>query len=350
MDYKEKVIALLNSQELSNEQKEKLESIFPELKESEDERIRKALIYHYQGDGCICTNEYKIDYKDICTWLEKQGEQKPADKVEPKFKEGNWITNGNYTWKIVEVKPLDYILQSQDGNIVDDTISHVDEQFHSFTIEDAKDGDVLYFNDDTIVIFKDLYNSSTFHSYCHIEDGIFDISKDEMPDWWEGKGFQPAIKEQRDILFQKMKEAGYEWDAEKKELRKIEHNPVEWSEEDEQYLNNAINACLNEYGDISDTAIWLKSLKERVLPQPKQEWNKEDEDIINTIINHFEIDLECTENDDIIRWLKSRNPQSRWKPSKEQLYWLKQVIPNIHNAVSNEMEVLSDLYIKLKTL
>ena len=50
------------------------EEMFPELKESKDERIRKALIFHYQGDGYICTNEYRIDFKDICTWLEKQGE------------------------------------------------------------------------------------------------------------------------------------------------------------------------------------------------------------------------------------------------------------------------------------
>jgi hypothetical protein len=68
---------------------------------------------------------------DECLFVE----QKPADKVEPKFHEGEWITNGDYTWKIVEVKPLDYILQSQDGNIVDDTISYVDEQFHSFIVE-----------------------------------------------------------------------------------------------------------------------------------------------------------------------------------------------------------------------
>ncbi len=32
----------------------------------------------------------------------------------------------------------------------------------------------------------------------------------------------PATKEQRDLLFQKMEEAGYEWDGEKKELKKIE--------------------------------------------------------------------------------------------------------------------------------
>ena len=39
--------------------------------------------------------------------------------------------------------------------------------------------------------------------------------------------------------------------------------------------------------------------------QKPVEWSEEDEEILNTIINHFEIDLECTENDDIIRWLKS---------------------------------------------
>ena len=94
--------------------------------------------------------------------------------------------------------------------------------YHLWTIKDAKDGDVLYFSDDTIVLFKDLYNSSTFHSYCYIEDGVFDISKDEMPDWWEGEGFYPATKEQREMLFTKMREAGYEWDDEKKELKKID--------------------------------------------------------------------------------------------------------------------------------
>jgi hypothetical protein len=36
--------------------------------------------------------------------------------------------------------------------------------------------------------------------------------------------FYPATKEQRDILFQKMKEAGYEWDSEKRELKKIEQS------------------------------------------------------------------------------------------------------------------------------
>ena len=85
---------------------------------------------------------------------------------------------------------------------------------------------MLYFSDETIVIFKDLYNATTFHSYCHIEDNVFDISKDDMPDWWEGAGFHPATKEQRELLFKKMREAGYVWDSNKEELRKIGQKPV----------------------------------------------------------------------------------------------------------------------------
>ena len=42
-----------------------------------------------------------------------------------------------------------------------------------------------------------------------------------MPDWWEGKGFHPASKEQCDHLFQKMREAGYEWDVANKTLNEI---------------------------------------------------------------------------------------------------------------------------------
>ena len=86
MDYKEKVIALLNSQELSKEQKEKLESIFPELSESEDERIRKALVDTFKFYDSPMNSPYLVDIskKDILAWLEKQkiekqGKQKPAE-------------------------------------------------------------------------------------------------------------------------------------------------------------------------------------------------------------------------------------------------------------------------------
>ncbi len=39
--------------------------------------------------------------------------------------------------------------------------------------------------------------------------------------WTSVKDVKPATKEQRNLLFAKMREAGYQWDADKKELRKI---------------------------------------------------------------------------------------------------------------------------------
>lgn len=68
----------------------------------------------------------------------------------------------------------------------------------------AKDGNVLAFGDNIIVIFKDLYNASSFHSYCHIEDGVLNISQDDTPDWWNANGFYPAAEEQRDTLIKAM--------------------------------------------------------------------------------------------------------------------------------------------------
>ena len=50
--------------------------IFPELKESEDEKIRKDLIQWIdEFPDTIWRGHYK---KDILAWLKKQGEQKPT--------------------------------------------------------------------------------------------------------------------------------------------------------------------------------------------------------------------------------------------------------------------------------
>ena len=64
--------------------KNEFEKMFPELKESEDERIRKALIYFIkQGElkGTIRTY-LGVSEKIMLTWIEKQNNQsywKPSD-------------------------------------------------------------------------------------------------------------------------------------------------------------------------------------------------------------------------------------------------------------------------------
>lgn len=53
-----------------------LETVLPELKESEDERIRQELITHCRNTRCV-TEEGAERIAKWIAWLEKQGEQEP---------------------------------------------------------------------------------------------------------------------------------------------------------------------------------------------------------------------------------------------------------------------------------
>ena len=307
-----------------------IEDLFPEIRESEDERIRGAIIDHLKD--CNLT--------EWAAWLEKQGEQEEPQVyetengevitysesegykvIEPIFKVGDWITNGEYTWKIVEVKPLDYILQSQDGNIVDDTISFVDEQFHSFTIEDAKDGDVLVYGDNSnyhvtiIMLFKSMRTVDSAFNHFHIFDDTFRVNS-----WCDcGRNAHPATKEQRELLFQKMKEAGYEWDVEKKELKKIDDEEVNGEDYGIDGLYHAQRILEKTLGSVdgyqTDDGILEHKAAITVakkMYKQKPAWSEEDEEMIFEIISDIEGLKKTTEYpvnrtayDDEINWLKS---------------------------------------------
>lgn len=192
-----------------------IEFIFNELKESEDERIVKDIVAAVETHGDFTQGRKE----EIYAWLKKQFEQNPTDEVKPKFKVGDWITNGEYTWKVTDIKPLDYILQSRNGDTVDDTISYVDEEFHLWTIQDAKAGDVLAYPDGTIVIFKyrlDGLNSGIYMSYILLVTKI-EISQSCVV----SKDITPATKEQRDKLEKAITESGYKWNKEDLKLEKI---------------------------------------------------------------------------------------------------------------------------------
>lgn len=108
------------------------------------------------------------------------------------------------------------------------------DNYHLWTIQDAKDGDVLIDKSgsrECPFIFKetkpsdiktDMLNPLAVLGYC----GIGGAGFTKGSGWGDTANciYYPATKEQRDLLFQKMKEAGYEWNDEKKELRKIELN------------------------------------------------------------------------------------------------------------------------------
>ena len=150
---------------------------------------------------------------------EKQGEQKPADKVEPKFHEGEWVVyecgEETATLQITRIVGETYVFSD------DSTLSVVDEDALRLwdITKDAKDGDLLADN-------YGIYIFDRFDEYdkrCYFCRGAYQYSQKvyENEHLLCSVEVHPATKEQCDLLFAKMKEAGYEWDAEKKELKKI---------------------------------------------------------------------------------------------------------------------------------
>ena len=235
-----------------------MEQIFTELKMSEDERIRKAIIQCVEDMRGQFEKLYSVHHKDAIAWLEKQGKKNPA-YVEPKFKVGDWVVyNRNYhSREILQIYDIrDNRYYFNDNIHFSWSIKECDEKSHLWSIQDAKDGDVLVDVYGNIGIFEKRYGKN-WHTYCYLGyEGRF-VSEGGS----HGSICDPATKEQRDLLFQKMKEDGYEWNAEKKELKEIidkkqikknlqdnrfrrmfEQNPA-WREEDERMLID----CFNNY-------------------------------------------------------------------------------------------------------
>lgn len=156
----------------------------------------------------------------------EKDEQKSADKIEPKFKVGDWIasnlSNSSNLLCIIGVDETNYEVVTPQGSTGVPSIRYIDKHYHLWTIQDAKDGDVIRLGAVT-AIFKKYIGQEKCICYCSFcKDGGFEIPIENWDDnVYGGYNATPATKEQRDFLFQKMKEADYEWDIDKKELKKL---------------------------------------------------------------------------------------------------------------------------------
>ncbi len=191
------------------------------------------LIPHYQsyltGSIRFATEEEKQKlFKAIkYTGYRWNEESKTLEKlVKPKFHEGEWI--------IID-KPCRIISINDNGNYIvqycDDEKAHIlskdfcESNFHRWAIQDAKDGDVLFHSDSAsngVFIFKEISQRGATQKvicYCDYdsEDG-FCLGENHTCCWADSKILHPATKEQCELLFQKTKEAGYEWKPEAKAL------------------------------------------------------------------------------------------------------------------------------------
>ena len=271
MDYKNKYKNALRWIEsiyptLQHEQQMEAEGVFPELAESEDERIRKELIKETKGSEMRLFEIVSND--EFVAWLEKLSEQKLTDNVEPKFKVGDWLQ-----YRSAEPFLVEEITEQGYTNGNSCLPFEWENETHLWTIQDAKEGDVLACNEE-ILLFKSFSVQGRISLYCWYNGQTKNFHSKEVDNTsltTRNKIF-PATKEQRDTLFAKMKEAGYEWNADKKELKKIEQKSA-WSEDDEIGLDDALWCCKqaasiakdeNDMGNAWYAENWLKSIKDRI--------------------------------------------------------------------------------------
>lgn len=94
---------------------------------------------------------------------------------------------------------------------------------------EPKDGDVS-FHDGMIYIFKGVKPSSMLPGksaiihHCYYDGEILEV-KEGVGCGYIDCSQRPATEEEKQKLFNKLKEEGYEWDAEKKELVKLKWKP-----------------------------------------------------------------------------------------------------------------------------
>lgn len=153
-------------------------------------------------------------------------------KIEQEFHIGEWIVNNGHSYLIAGIDYLDnkYLFETEGythEQLNWEYIENVDGKYHKWTIEDAKDGDVLVTISERPFIYKgclDTVHPNSPVAYCGIIiEGYFQPSY--CTDfWWTNEEVHPATKEQCDLLFKKMHEEGYEWDTEKRELKKTENS------------------------------------------------------------------------------------------------------------------------------
>ena len=149
-------------------------------------------------------NPYKEVVKSITDMDERYAELQSLEELKHfynnvKVKCRDAFEYGKVCMINLDEKPADNKPKSQKGD---------------WSIQDAKPGDILAStNGLDILIFKEIDNSLYFSSFYNIR------GRGEY--YWTSSNFIPATKEQRELLFKKMKEEGYEWNPDKKELHKI---------------------------------------------------------------------------------------------------------------------------------
>ena len=208
----------------------------------------KAVVYCSIGE-CVQYLPYSINLMNILYSHPAYMELPLPVKPNPKFKIGDWLWH-----KAKGILPLmveDY--DEKEGYLMLMQYPEskcyfgrdiIENEYRLWEISDAKDGDVLVDKYGNVGIYEGM---SGLWWYSHIYFGCDGhLHGFEADGCHIQKNTKPATSEQRDLLFVKMRESGYQWDADKKELKKI---PKHY---DIANFHEGMPVLVREY----DTCVW----------------------------------------------------------------------------------------------
>ena len=203
-----------------------------------------------------------------------------SNNIEPKFKIGDWVvvtTSGREETR--QIVRIEYFSNGLPQYIFSDGLWFGNcSNVRLWTIQDAKDGDVLISKDKEDILIYKSHSVIDLLLTSHISFNKKEGFCPRQYSAWDSNEFIPATKEQRNSLEKAMTDAGYEWNAEKKELKLLitnggdfesenyEQKPA-WSKEDEEMFAEAISVLLASscsYDDIKKVSVWLRTIKQRM--------------------------------------------------------------------------------------
>ena len=322
-----------------------IKRIFPELAESEDERMIKAIthiLYENYSDAAVIEG---VEIAEIVTWLEKQKEKSEKPIIPEKENEvmeaiegtirvygktqGEWIAGYDMDTLVVHLRKAFAALEKQKESLhITETCK---ENADSFTDEDERIRKSL------VEYFSKFNPADMWDDNFSFSQILAHLEKQKEPiDPFDTKLFQDGVKEGRRLEREDIKKERKSAENDGEELlyvsnksykigyrdgkRDAEQKPAEWSEEDEDKLTDVLEMI--KYTD--------------ALPPTD----------IPSCTGHLHLSNEYKEK--LSSWLKNqlKSLRTHWKPSEEQMEALQ--IATMESKT--DFETLTSLLVELKKL
>lgn len=279
-----------------------LEEVFPELKESEDEKIRKAILEFVRQSSEILD---KQNQNNMIAWLEKQKEY-----VSPQMVADAYLRGCNDTESKLFEKQGGHKPELNDEDICKELQTYLRGKLMFCMIKEEQVNIKKYISwlekqgkETSMVVWHSVSEAPN-----EMEELLCEWESDDAT--WHDVAFYHADTKtfwngERQVI------DVTRWCYVDELVEKQGEKKPTWSEEDYskvQRICKYLKEAKKYYADITEVREcmdWLKSLKERVQPKPK-EWSEEDEEILKNLIDYFSLDDGLRlPTEETIDWLKS---------------------------------------------